>query len=183
MLKYVIFKTLWGWFGILSGPNGIIRTCLPAISISKTKEYLLVGIDRQVVRENGLYADLQYDITHYFSRSYEPRFRNIKLDFSSLSAFQKSVLTAVIQVPYGQTITYSRVAHLVGCPKAYRAVGTALANNPFPLIVPCHRVIKTDGSIGNFSGYGGERMKRKMLKLESLASPCRTLRSAVYSGK
>lgn len=78
--------------------------------------------------------------------------------------FQKSVWQALLKIPYGKTSTYKELANEIGKPKAMRAVGTAVGKNPFLIIVPCHRVIKSDGNLGGFA-YGSE-VKRKLLKIE-----------------
>ena len=77
---------------------------------------------------------------------------------TKLTAFQWRVLQATLKIPLGETRSYQWVARQIGCPKAVRAVGQALRKNPYPLIIPCHRVIKADGSPG---GYGGKYGKRK----------------------
>jgi methylated-DNA-[protein]-cysteine S-methyltransferase len=78
--------------------------------------------------------------------------------------FQGKVLSALLKVPYGKTISYAELARLSGHPGACRAVGNVMANNPLPLFIPCHRVIKSDGSLGNFGG--GVALKKKLLILE-----------------
>ncbi len=80
------------------------------------------------------------------------------------SDFQQHVLRAEHQIPYGKVSTYKRIADYLGHPAASRAVGNALAKNPFPIIIPCHRAIRSDLSPGGFQG--GERMKRKLLEFE-----------------
>lgn len=78
--------------------------------------------------------------------------------------FQKDVWKALMKIPYGKTISYSDVAEASGHPEAVRAVGNAIGKNPIPLIIPCHRVIRSDGSIG---GYAlGTELKEKLLRLE-----------------
>jgi O-6-methylguanine DNA methyltransferase len=69
-------------------------------------------------------------------------------------------------VRFGQTITYTQLAEKIGRPLAARAVGNALAKNPLPLIIPCHRIIRSDGSAGKFSTAGGSKLKRKLIKHE-----------------
>ena len=86
------------------------------------------------------------------------------MDFGNITRLEKRVLQATAQIPYGQTASYSDVARAVGRQKAYRFVGNTLAKNPFPVIVPCHRVIKSDGSCGGFGG--GRDLKMKMLAFE-----------------
>ena len=79
------------------------------------------------------------------------------LDKNGLTDFQKKVLLETLKIPRGQTRTYKQIASRIGHPKAYRAVGTALKRNPIPIIIPCHRVIKSDGTLGNYSGEGTKR--------------------------
>jgi len=83
-----------------------------------------------------------------------------------LTLFQKKVYTVVSQIPRGQVKTYAWVARRVKNPKATRAVGTALSRNPFPIIVPCHRVVNSDGSFGGYAF--GEGLKRRLLEIEKL---------------
>ena len=80
--------------------------------------------------------------------------------------FQKKVLLLERHIPYGQVSTYGRLAHKLGHPGAARAVGTALAKNPFPIIIPCHRTIRSDGSLGGFGG--GLKLKKQLLELEGV---------------
>jgi methylated-DNA-[protein]-cysteine S-methyltransferase len=94
---------------------------------------------------------------------------DLAVDLSGISPFQRRVLEETRKVPRGQVSTYAEIAKRIGQPKAVRAVGQALRRNPVPIVVPCHRVIASDGSLG---GYGGEmRSKRKvqLLKLEGVA--------------
>jgi methylated-DNA-[protein]-cysteine S-methyltransferase len=89
-----------------------------------------------------------------------------KLDISSLKSFQRAVLMTERKTPYGRVTTYCRLARAIGRHKAARAVGTALAHNPFPIIIPCHRTIRANGTIGGFQG--GSAMKRRFLELEGV---------------
>jgi methylated-DNA-[protein]-cysteine S-methyltransferase len=89
------------------------------------------------------------------------------LDFGRGSSFQQTVLLAERTIPRGRVASYSGLALHVGRPKAARAVGTALARNPFPIVIPCHRTLRTDGSLGGFGG--GLDMKRALLEMEGVA--------------
>jgi len=89
------------------------------------------------------------------------------IDHSRLYNFQKKVLLLEKKIPYGWVSTYGRLANKLGKPGAARAVGQALARNPFPIIIPCHRTIRSDGSLGGFQG--GLKLKRKLLELEGIA--------------
>lgn len=89
---------------------------------------------------------------------------DIPLALTYTTDFQRIVLNTLLAVPYGQTISYSELANEVGNPRAARAVGTALHKNPICIIVPCHRVIKADGSLGGYAGREG--LKRQLLEFE-----------------
>ncbi|HOX22186.1 MAG TPA: MGMT family protein [Elusimicrobiales bacterium] len=82
--------------------------------------------------------------------------------------FQRAVWLACAKIPSGRTMTYGELAHKIGRPRAARAVGSALAKNPFAPIVPCHRVLATGGKPGGYSGPGGIKTKIKMLRQEQL---------------
>lgn len=89
------------------------------------------------------------------------------LDLAVCNEFQKKVLLCDRRIPRGMVSTYSGLAARAGSPKAARAVGSAQAGNPFPLIIPCHRVIRSDGTLGGFGG--GLKLKRKLLEMEGVA--------------
>ncbi|OGI65289.1 6-O-methylguanine DNA methyltransferase [Candidatus Nomurabacteria bacterium RIFCSPLOWO2_01_FULL_39_18] len=82
------------------------------------------------------------------------------------TAFQKKVWREICKIPKGKTITYQELAKKIGKPKAVRAVGNAVGANPLAVIIPCHRVVRSDGSLGGYSGKGGMRTKRILLKKE-----------------
>ena len=88
-------------------------------------------------------------------------FKNIKG-----TDFQVSVLKEIAKIPYGQTRTYKDIASAIGKPNSSRAVANACGKNPYPLTIPCHRVIRTDGKLGGYSGEGGIKTKKKLLKQE-----------------
>jgi methylated-DNA-[protein]-cysteine S-methyltransferase len=91
---------------------------------------------------------------------------SLQPDWQSLGGFQARVLEATWRIPYGDVLTYGQLASQLGSSGAARAVGAALANNPMPLIIPCHRVVGADGSLHGFSAPGGLRTKAWLLKLE-----------------
>ena len=88
------------------------------------------------------------------------------LNMKRLSEFSAKVLKTTCKIPRGKVATYSGIAAKIGSPSAARAVGTALANNPFPIVIPCHRVVRSDGSLGGFGG--GINMKRQLLAKEGV---------------
>jgi len=107
-------------------------------------------------------------IRDYF-RGRQVEFR-VKLALKDATDFQRAVYRAAMRIPYGLVRTYGWLAKRIGSPRAARAVGNALGRNPVPIIVPCHRVVRSDGSLGGFSARQGVALKRKLLALED-ASP------------
>src|SRR5512141_2669630 len=91
---------------------------------------------------------------------------DLPIDYSALTEFQKKVLTTALKIPRGQVLTYGDVARKIGRPRAARAVGQALGSNPMPIVIPCHRVLGSDGSLHGYSGGGGIKTKEWLLKLE-----------------
>jgi methylated-DNA-[protein]-cysteine S-methyltransferase len=89
---------------------------------------------------------------------------DVSIDLSGMTDFQRRVLTATARVPYGELTTYRQVARGAGNEQASRAAGAAVGSNPVPIVVPCHRVVATDGSLGGYSG--GLAAKRRLLALE-----------------
>lgn len=95
------------------------------------------------------------------------RVSDLSVDLSSLNEFQRRVLAKTMEIPYGEVRPYAWVAEQIGHPRAQRAVGTALAHNPIPFVIPCHRVVRSDGRIGQY-GAGGPIAKRAVLASEGL---------------
>ena len=92
--------------------------------------------------------------------------KKINLEKLKGTAFQKKVWRELLQIPKGKTITYKELAKKVGIPKAIRAVANAVGANPLAPTIPCHRVVRSDGSLGGYSGRGGIKTKLKLLKKE-----------------
>ena len=91
--------------------------------------------------------------------------RELRFDLRGLSEFERSVLMKALEIPAGEVRPYSWIAKEIGHPQAVRAAGTALAKNPVPLLIPCHRVVRSDGRLGKYS-MGGARNKRTLLRIE-----------------
>jgi methylated-DNA-[protein]-cysteine S-methyltransferase len=167
-MKYTIFKTRWGYFGLAANGKGLSRTVLPCSDKQILKRLLLAGIDEPEF-ERDLLKSLQNKIIAYFNGCPLPSvFRPLNLE--GLGPFTKKVLNACQRIPAGKTISYSQLARMIGKPRAGRAVGNALAKNPVPLVIPCHRVIHSDGTIGKFSAPGGTALKKMLIGLERLVS-------------
>jgi methylated-DNA-[protein]-cysteine S-methyltransferase len=160
-LSYTIFKISYGWVGILGSSAGLRCTTLPQPS---EKEALIsLGNDvSEAVPTTECFSDLIKRFQAYFSGR-KVDFPDI-LDDSRFTSFQRGVWEATRQIPYGQTRSYGYLARQLGKPGAARAVGQALGKNPFPIIVPCHRVLAGDGGLGGFSG--GLEIKKSLLTLE-----------------
>jgi methylated-DNA-[protein]-cysteine S-methyltransferase len=106
------------------------------------------------------------DVQAYFSgRPLRPPWKALNL--RGFTPLQRSVLQTVARVPHGEVRSYGQIAAQVGRPRAYRFVGTTLARNPFPILIPCHRIILADGSPGRFRG--GRDLKKCMLELEQVS--------------
>jgi methylated-DNA-[protein]-cysteine S-methyltransferase len=93
-----------------------------------------------------------------------------KVNFQKLTgtAFQKKVWKEIAKISKGKTISYKELAKRIGKPKAVRAVANAVGANPIPISIPCHRIIRSDGSLGGYSGKGGTKTKRALLKKEGV---------------
>jgi methylated-DNA-[protein]-cysteine S-methyltransferase len=163
-MKYTIFNTAWGYFGLVASEKGLIRTVLPCPTRKIVERHLLARLDNPQFDKN-LLKPLQKQIIAYFEG--KPAKFNTPLVLNILPPFARKVLAACRKIPSGKTVSYSQLAGMIGKPRASRAVGSALARNPIPLIIPCHRVIHSDGSLGNFSAPGGTGIKKKLIILES----------------
>lgn len=151
-MKYSSFDTPLGRLGITASVNGLLTLDLPSHSTRKAPE------------PPSQFTGLIERLMAYFNGG-KVAFPD-KLDISAATAFQAKVWAVTRLIPYGETRNYRWVAEQVGQPAAARAVGQALARNPLPVIIPCHRVISSDGKLGGFS-YG-LNMKKTLLRLESI---------------
>ncbi len=195
VVKYAVFKTKWGYFGLAGTEYALCRTQLPGPKPEKIKALLLKNLsapnrvprqsrDRKGVlihehqvslvcrsfSEGGsiefdktFFKTLQEQIAAYFEGACVNFSRDIPLALDGFSSFGISVLTTCRAIEFGQTITYGRLAKKSGRPNASRAVGSTLAKNPLPLLIPCHRVIRSDGKLGGFSAPGGVNLKKRLL--------------------
>jgi len=165
VIKYTIFKTKWGYFGLVGNEYSLLRTHLPAPEREKVKRQLLKNLP-PARYDKALFKTLQEQITAYFQGTCVSFDKDIPIVLDGLSLFTRQVLAVCRDIKFDQTITYSRLAKRAGRAAAARAVGSALAKNPLPLIIPCHRVIRSDGKIGGFSAPGGITLKKRLLQLE-----------------
>ena len=193
-IKYTIFETRWGYFGLAGTEYGLLRTCLPGPAPEKIKGQLLKSlppVNRESSTEyqvssrgrpkclprattwgrpynEAFFKTAQEQIIAYFEGACI-NFVNVPIVLDGCSSFLSSALNACRNIGFGRTMSYSGLAKKIGRPAAARAVGSALAGNPLPLIIPCHRVVRSDGKIGGFSAAGGKALKTKLLKHEQAA--------------
>jgi O-6-methylguanine DNA methyltransferase len=166
--KYAIFRTKWGYFGLVGAESGLCRTYLPGSKLAVIEFQLLKDFPTAHL-EPAFCQGLQEQIAAYFEGALQSFSFDVPLVFDSVADFSRSVLAACRKVRFGQVITYRELAKRSGRPAASRAVGGALARNPLPLLIPCHRIIRTDGKLGGFSAPGGIELKQRMLDLERQA--------------
>lgn len=162
MVRYALVKTELGWVGLGGSAKGLVFIILPKPS----KQAILSEIENlleNAIESDSAFGDLPQRLQWYF-KGEKITFAD-RLDLSGASAFQRTVWSLTRAIPYGETRSYAWVARQIGSPGALRAVGGALARNRFPIIVPCHRVIASDGGLGGFSG--GLGMKKRLLALEA----------------
>ena len=164
-LVYVIFDTDMGQMGILGSAKGLLRTTLPRRSTQEVRQLLGNRIDH-ATRSPHLFKDLTERLRIYLG-GHKVTFPD-ELDLSQATTFQRKVWETTRLIPYGETRSYTWVAEQIGKPAAVRAVGQALARNPLPIIVPCHRVVNSDGKLGGYSG--GLEIKKYLLYREASTS-------------
>ena len=165
VVRYTIFPTEWGYFGLAGTGNYLIRTHLPCPRPERIKSHLLNSIETYKFEPN-LFSSLQKQIKAYFQGASVNFTRDIPVLLEGLGEFSISALKACRTIKYGRTLSYKELAIKAGRPNSSRAVGSVLAQNPLPLIIPCHRVVRCDGKLGGFSGPGGVKLKKKLLALE-----------------
>jgi methylated-DNA-[protein]-cysteine S-methyltransferase len=139
---------------------------LRRVSFSGDTAAFLDKLDRRSrwVQDREAMAPYRQQLLDYFSG--ELRRFSIPLDLTSVTEFQRRVLSAIAKIPAGTVRSYGQVAAAIGKPKAARAVGQALGSNPVPIVLPCHRVVASDGSLGGYAG--GLDRKRQLLALEGI---------------
>jgi len=146
--------------------QGLVRVGLPAEGEDAVLDELARRVSLRVLRApRSTLTQAHHQLDAYF----EGRLRafDVRLDWRLTGGFRREVLHATAQIPCGQTSSYGRVAKRAGTAAAVRAAGTALATNPLPIVVPCHRVLRTDGKLGGYRG--GVEAKARLLELERIA--------------
>ena len=164
--RFRTLKTTQGYVGFLASDRGLRRVYLPARTAEALKRAIRKDA-RDATEDRRLLPDLAGGLQRYFAgRSVK---FDVKLDWTDRSDFDAAVYHACRRIPYGRTRSYKQLAEQVGRPGAARAVGNAMRTTDCPIVVPCHRVLKSDGSLGGFSGPDGINTKRRLLQMEAAA--------------
>jgi methylated-DNA-[protein]-cysteine S-methyltransferase len=166
---YVIFSTSAGFCGLAWSTQGILRFTLPVRDSAAADRLLLrKRPDAQPAEPPPQIAAVIAAVQRYFAGEPED-FSALALDLDDQDAFFSAVYAALRRVGWGHTTTYGDLAKAIGSgPEAARDVGQAMAKNPIPLLIPCHRVLAAGNRIGGFSAPGGSTTKLRMLELEGV---------------
>lgn len=144
---------------------GVVRVAFDVEDHDRVLESLGTSVGSRILRGGNRLDPLARELDDYFAggrRSFD-----VPIDLRLARGFRLSVLHHLQEIPYGSTESYGQVAVATGSPRAVRAVGSACATNPLPIVVPCHRVVRSDGSLGGY--LGGLEAKERLLALEHAA--------------
>jgi methylated-DNA-[protein]-cysteine S-methyltransferase len=162
-VAYTSFDSPLGTGHLAATARGIVSIGLPNLEADAFLDQLASGVSPRVLELPGRLDEARRELDQYFEgrrREFE-----LELDWALVrSPFRSRVLHETARLAYGNTSTYGEVAARAGNPRAYRAAGTALGRNPIPIVVPCHRVLRSGGVLGEYGG--GPEMKEFLLRLE-----------------
>ena len=164
IVYYLTFNTNFGVAGLLytNNPFKLTRIFLP----QQNKDRFINDLKKNycsIEKKNEKANIIAETIINYFEGNNIVIHRQY-LDLSNFTKLQQKVYYQTLEIPYGEVRLYAQISQLIGKPKAYRFVGSCMAINPYPVFIPCHRVIRSDGLIGQYSG--GNLLKQKMIELE-----------------
>ncbi len=163
MRRAIVFKSPWGWMGIVESLKGIQAIVLPKQSKQAVESSISAQFSEPVQRgESPSLETARRQLLDYLTgrrTSFD-----LPLDLTEGTTFQRQVWRTLQRVPYSKLRSYRWIAARVGGPQYARAVGNAVGANPLPIVIPCHRIVAHDASLGGFSC--GLSMKRKLLSLE-----------------
>jgi methylated-DNA-[protein]-cysteine S-methyltransferase len=143
--------------------RGLVRLALPGVSLDDVLTDLAQDVSPRILAYPRRLDEARRELDQYFEG--KRQHFDLSLDWRlSHPGFSRRVLRATAKVPFGEVITYGDAAKRAGSPRAFRAAGSALGTNPIPIVVPCHRVVRAGGEIGNYGG--GPEMKRFLLEHE-----------------
>jgi methylated-DNA-[protein]-cysteine S-methyltransferase len=147
-------------------PIGLVRVAFDCEGHDNVLQSLAATVSPRVLQVPSRLDPVAHELDEYFAGTRSAF--DVALDFRLSAGFRRTVLDQLRDIGYGKTVSYAQIAAKAGNPKAVRAVGTACALNPLPLVVPCHRVVRSDGVAGNYRG--GAQAKLTLLALEATAS-------------
>ncbi len=165
--SFAVWATAWGPMGAAAGAKGIRSIVLPHYRADELAELLAWehgGAERD---DAGSRFATLIDLSRRYFNGQSVDFTSVACELPSEKTFAGKVLRACRDIPYARTISYGELALRIGRSDAARAVAAALGKNPFPLVVPCHRVTYSDGRIGGFSAPGGTQLKQRMIAIEA----------------
>ena len=148
---------------LASTERGLVRVAFEIEGHERVLQALATRVSPRILKSPQRLDDTARELDEYFTGR-RTTF-DLPLDFRLTRGFRRAVLDHLPQIGYGHTESYAQVAQAAGSPRAVRAVGTACATNPLPLVVPCHRVVRSDGSYGQYAG--GPEVKRTLLTMEA----------------
>jgi methylated-DNA-[protein]-cysteine S-methyltransferase len=162
---FILFRTKLGWMGLVGSEKGVQRIYLPEDSREALRQR--IGKEFPDSREGAPFLEqAREEILEYFEGR-RTRF-GMRLDLSSATPFQRKAYQRMLAIPFGSVHTYRWLAGKIGNPRALRAVGNANGKNQWPLVVPCHRIVGSNGRLTGFSAPGGLNLKAELLKLEGV---------------
>lgn len=162
MTRFALWRAPVGWLGVVASPEEVAEIVFCATE-GEVRRRIAVAFPDACAGEGGLPGRAVEQLAEYFDG--RRRIFDLPLAWSRLSPFARDVLRALCRVPWGETVGYGELAALSGHPRAARAVGRVMAANPFPVVVPCHRVTAA-GRLGGYSGGTGVASKEWLLRLE-----------------
>jgi methylated-DNA-[protein]-cysteine S-methyltransferase len=167
---YCVFETAGGFCGIAWSDAGITRFMLPSSTAETTEANLRRRVANAEPGSPPAHIAAAVNAAKRYFAGEQIDFSDLQLDLSGQDEFFKQVYAAARRVGWGHTTTYGTLAKQLGAgPEVARNVGQAMAKNPVPLIIPCHRVLAAGGKLGGFSAPGGSTTKQRMLELEGVS--------------
>ena len=163
-VAYTVTDSPFGPLTLAATRRGIVTVGLPNLGTDEVLDRLAQRISPRVLEAPAEFDEARRELELYF----EGRLRefDLPLDWQLTAGFRRKVLRATAGIPYGETRSYTEMADRAGNARAQRAAGSALGSNPIPIIVPCHRVLRSGGALGGYGG--GLPMKERLLELEGV---------------
>ncbi len=163
-VAYTTADSPYGQLLLATTPRGLVRVGLPNQDADELLAELADRVSPRVLEAPAQLDQVRRELDLYFEGKLEHF--DLALDWQLSKDFRRKVLRAIDRIPYGQTRSYTQMAISAGNKKAVRAAGTACGSNPIPIVVPCHRVLRTSGALGGYGG--GLPMKEGLLRLEGV---------------